>query len=88
MHPLTPSWYKPRPELKKIDNISSIIGIDTNNIKVIENWISDEDCERAMKIISKTQKAMRERHKKKDYLQKSLARRWLLLEKSYTDFHL
>ena len=54
MHPFTPSWYKARPELKKIDNISSIIGIDTNNIKVIENWISDEDCERAMEIISKT----------------------------------
>lgn len=54
MHELTPEWYRPRPELKKIDNISAIIGIDINNIKVIENWISDEDCARAMEIISKT----------------------------------
>jgi hypothetical protein len=54
MHKLTPDWYSPRPELKKIDNISAIIGIDTNNIKVIEGWISNEDCARAMEIISKT----------------------------------
>lgn len=53
MHPLTPSWYQPRPDLKRIDNISEIIGIETNNIKVIENWISDEDIKISMDIINR-----------------------------------
>jgi hypothetical protein len=52
MHPLTPDWYRPRSELKKIDNISAIIGTGVDNIKVIENFISDEECATAMKIIS------------------------------------
>lgn len=53
MHPLTPSWYNSRNDLKRIDNITSILGTGVENIKVIENWISDEDAERAMDIIKK-----------------------------------
>ena len=52
MHPLTPDWYRPRPELKKIDNISAIIGTGIDNIKVVENFISDEDCQIALDIIA------------------------------------
>lgn len=53
MHPLTPSWYKPRPDLLKIDPITEKIGVSIQGIKVIENWISDDDIDIAMKIISK-----------------------------------
>jgi len=52
MHPLTPDWYRARPELKKIDNISAIIGTGIDNIKVVEDFISDEDCKTALDIIN------------------------------------
>lgn len=52
MHPLTPSWYNSRNDLKKIDNITKVIGTGIDNIKVIENWISQKDINRALSIIN------------------------------------
>lgn len=53
MHKLTPDWYQPRPDLKKIDNVTKIIGTGIENIKIIENWLSEEDCDFALSIMHK-----------------------------------
>ena len=53
MHPLTPEWYKPRPDLLKFDSITSKFKDNLlDGIKVVENWISEEDIDLAMSIIN------------------------------------
>lgn len=51
MHPLTPSWYKPRTDLLKMDPITARFESMLDGIKVIDNWISDEDIDIAMSVI-------------------------------------
>lgn len=49
-----PDWYKPAEDsMKKIDNITEIIGIGIHNIKTVDNFLSDEECDTAMSIINK-----------------------------------
>lgn len=49
-----PEWYQPIDQsVKKIDNITKIIGTGINNIKIIENFLSDDECDTAMQIINK-----------------------------------
>jgi len=52
MHPLTPSWYKPRTELLRIDNITEVIGTGIDNIKIVENFLSQKEVDIAMSVLS------------------------------------
>jgi hypothetical protein len=53
MHELTPEWYVPRNDIKLIDNITAKIGTGINNIKVFENFLTDQEVETGMRIITK-----------------------------------
>ena len=53
MHPLTPKDYIPRKDLLKIDNITEIIGTGVNNIKIIENFLSEKEISTALTFLKK-----------------------------------
>ena len=51
MHPLTPEDYIPRKDLLKIDNITEIIGTGVDNIKIIENFLSEKEISTALTFL-------------------------------------
>lgn len=52
MHPLTPAWYRPRPDLKKMDPITANFNEISDGVKVIKNWLSEEEIKVALSIIN------------------------------------
>jgi hypothetical protein len=53
MHPLTPDNYFPRKDLLRIDNITEVIGTGLDNIKTIENFLSEDEMFTALSFLKK-----------------------------------